>query len=334
MPESTFLPYEFARSALQICISSLTVDGVDHKLDGVIDVEHRVVNLSGIDEWNTSVLGVGVTDPSQQIENVVHEKESAENTVKMFAVMKDRRTRYRTGKPLMFSDTGNWEAQVEVHREQHDGKITLQALAVRSLDHEQATGKASFSSERIADSDIWTLYVAEKVPVPGSSIDNEWRDFAKDSNPELVRRGDNIWFLDLEIPDKPRLYLNEGVKGLRQALENIARKGRAASARETLTGSILQPVLCMLATSAINEAESENVDDLGEWQRKMLIAMAASADDATEEMTVEKWLRDWRNRRSEKALNDLQMAVQRHLSVNASTERLIKSFGGQNNEQD
>jgi hypothetical protein len=208
----------------------------------------------------------------------------------------------------------------------HEGKASIQIFAIRKRTVGGNSARACSEGERIADSAPWTVFLDDKPPVPGTSIDNEWRDFATDPNPELNRRQDSIWYLDLGVPTRPKLILNEGVPQLRKLLESEQKRGRLAYARDALVASILQPTLVVLAASVLSQAESDDLIDLNDWERGLLVAMAGQAGTGSEEITVERWLQSWRSLDSTKVLSELQMSVQRHLKVFASSERLVKSL--------
>src|SRR5690606_29463589 len=99
-----------------------------------------------------------------------------------------------------------------------------------------------------------------------------------------------IWFVDLSDQMAPRLYLNEGIPNLRQALETEKKRGRVAAVRDSLIHSIIQPVLKELSVFAVLKSPAASVDDLGEWQKKLLMTLASHHHEATPKIVVDRWL--------------------------------------------
>ena len=326
MPETVFLPYKHASQALEVSFEGICLDGEAVSVSDWVDSGHLSINLAISDSWEKAEFDIQVKDTNDQVSEALLPGESLDHDVSVVVATRNKMSRLRSGVSLLRQGDG-WAGTFELSRAEQFGVARLQVFAVRGRDGEgDPVGKAWRRGEQISDSESWSVYTDEKLQMPGGAIANEWRDFSADESPEELRnRKDCSWHLDLSDSSRPRLYLNEGIAGLRKLLESDASKGKTAYLRESLVGSILQPVLQSLAVNIIADGEYASFEEMDDWQQKFMLSMARQSGNASEEETLKNWLTDWSDT-SKAVLHDLQTAVQRYLSVAGGTKKLIRSF--------
>lgn len=329
MSESHFLPYRYANDSLEMTIHGVAVDGAQLDLDTYANHGSAHLNLAILEQpWNTVELDIGVADANNQMKSVVPDETNIAN-VDVWAVLRNKYTRLRKGLELIKGKDGVWRGKLGIKRTDVVRATDLVCYAVLSKDLVARPGFAFKKGNRIADSTEWKIYTDAVPTMPGGALNSEWRNFAKDENLELRVRHDCVWFLDLADPESPRLLLNESVPGLRGTLEVSQKTGKAARVRDSLVHSILQAVLLELAVYALTESRSsaESLEDLPDWQQKMLLVLARKNGSSTEQLKVEEWLSDWKNGESTAlVLRDLATCIQRHLNLVHSSEHLVKSL--------
>ncbi len=187
-------------------------------------------------------------------------------------------------------------------------------------------GFASEAHQRIADAPGWKIYTDTIPPMPGGALNSRWLVFEESTRPELAQRKDCVWYLDLSDAESPELLLNEGVPKLRQTLEVEGKTGKAARVRDTLIHSILQGVIGEMAVFVLASNAGTPLEEVPDWQRKLLVTLARLEPRATEEVVAESWLDNWAdNAQIGGVLNKVTAAVQRHLNLCHSSQYLADS---------
>lgn len=330
MSESLFFPYRFASNALELEVTGLGIDGDAVEVARHVSAEQRSVSLAGRrQEWRRLRLGIAVSDPNEQLANVLPPG-APSDAVGVWLVLRNRYTRLREGVELVPREDGRWTGELELGSGDLFRTTEMQCCAVVRADLAGApSGFAARRHERVAESPLWHVFTDTPPAMPGGALRNQWLDFATASSVELRNRADCVWFLDVSDAESPVLFLNEGVPDLRAALEVTQKTGRGARVRDALIHSILQGVLNQLAVFVLaSNRSADRLDELGDWQRKMLLTLARTGHDATEELAAEKWLGAWNQRNGAEphvVLQEVATAVQRHLSLRHSTEHLVRS---------
>lgn len=326
MPESVFMPYDFADSALEISVMSIELDGRCVDPRELADDRSRSVSFAGQTDWTTATIRLRITDPNEQLPNVLLEGELATDTVEILALAKSTEGRSRVAIPMHPTEPGAWAGELSIRRNQHRGSITLDAVAVRRRDGAPAERRAYRCAERLATSERWGLYLDDKPAMPGGAIDGEWKDFPTADLEELRSRTDCVWFLDLGDIERPKLYLNEAVAGLKQMLEVTQRTGRSARVRDAVAASIAQPVLLTLAITAVEESREIPFEELSGWKRRLLVSLAGQCDGRSEELQIEEWTEAWNAQNRTAVIRDLTTAIQRHIGSRPVAEQLIHAL--------
>ena len=329
MSESYFLPYKYAEDALEIYVDEMWVDGKAADPSKFVDIEHCSINLSGqTDGWNEIALSISVTDPNNQLSTVIPSGTGIDS-LGLWLVTRNKFTRMRNAVQLAKAEAG-WAGKLVLEYDDLFRFSDVVCYAVLAGEQAPAEGFASRRSERVAGSMQWKIYTDTMPPLPGGALNSEWQNFEEAENPELKKRADCVWYLDLSDFESPRLLLNECVPGLRSTLEVSKKRGKAASIRDALIHSIIQGVLNELAVFVIaKNCGVEQLEDLPDWQRKMLLMLARRENSSTERLIVENWLRIWKDKeQTEHVLLDIATSVQRHLNLFNSSKNLIKSVEG------
>ena len=325
MPDATFLPDKSAPDSLAIKIVAASIDEQSKDVGELVDQLAYQVQMSGLKDWVTTEIEIEVSDPNRELPSVLGHEENVNDTIDVFVTLKGGKGRTRSGLMLMPNGDGAWCGSVQIMHQDQLGSMELQAIAVRRTTGEPDVGLASWVGERVAWSKRWTVYIDDKPIMPGGAISGEWRDFGNDDSEDLRKRSDCAWHLNLSDPEKPKLYLNEGIDRLKQALEAPAVRGRPAAVRDVIAQSILQSALIALCIEAISGADEPKVEDLDGWRKSLLVAMGKLADNSqSPELVVESWLEAWQpDGRS--VIAGVTTAVQRHLEMPGTASRLVRA---------
>lgn len=329
MPDKEFFPYAFARDGLSLGVESFALDA-DDETDRV-DNSNRRISLVNLEAWRTATAKVRVEDPANSLAAVLLEGESASGATTVRVVWKCVGGRSR-GSRTLTADGSAWTGELGFDRADCRGAIEMVAIATRSTDAPASPGRASRANERIAESLPFMLIIDDHDALPGGSLANEWRDFAESGVDILVRKQDCIFHLDLANEDRPRLLLNEGVKGLRQAMEIVHNVGRGARVRNAILAGILQPVLVELAVAALEHGVAGEANAVDGWRKGVLMALAARMMSGSPDGIVSGWLDSWRDGGRAPVLGDLTTASQRHVGLERSAVYLIDQIGGGGDE--
>jgi hypothetical protein len=325
MPDATFLPYKTAPDSLAVNIVGVSIDGESRDIGEIVDHSAYQIQLSGVDNWVRTNLEIEVSDPNAELPPVLSHEESVDDAIDVYVTLKGGKGRARSGLKLTPSGKSAWSGNIQIVRDNELGSLDLEAVAVRRTRGEPEIGLASWVGERVAWSKRWMTYIDDKPLMPGGAISGEWRDFENDDSEELRQRSDCAWYLNLSDPDKPKLYLNEGIDRLKGALEAPAVRGRPAAVRDVIAQSILQSALIALCVEAISGADEPQVEDLDGWRKSLLVAMGKLADASqSPELVVEGWLEAWQQD-SKNVIAGITTAVQRHLEMPATATRLVRA---------
>jgi hypothetical protein len=328
MPDMVFLPYRFADEALEIHVLGLQVDGRSVEPDDHLERDAHQINLSGLEHWDEATFNVQVRDASRQIPTVLMDGEDPSVDARIYILLRNPKSRIRHAVTTVPSGDSAWEGSFCISRQDWIGSVSMEAMAVREHSREEKFGFATRAGERIAGSCKWSLYVDDRPILPGGAINGEWRDFSTDVNPELRARAECGWYLDLVDHERPTLYLNEGIKGLRKLLEVAASRGRSAYLRDVTSHTILAPLLVEMGMFAVTSLRGAGFEEIADWRRGLLLTLARFSDGKSEEAMIESWLAANDSDAARGVLCDLTTAVQLFLGTFATVAKLIQSLEG------
>jgi hypothetical protein len=226
-------------------VRSLAITGITLKVDGepvTCDVDpaarHIRPHLSEVAAWSVADLKAHVELDGD-----------LPNEHGVVAVLRCVRT--RTRQHVRFDRTDNtWSATMRIHREDVVGRCTIEVTAEGTVD--------GVSHRRLGQCEPWTIDLDPVVPAVTagrSPFDVRWVDFTDpaDGGPALLKSlKDQLFYVHAE-PDPPVLYLNDGVRNLKDLLNWDAARGWKRDLRDSIADDISAKTLLILAERAIGE---------------------------------------------------------------------------------
>jgi hypothetical protein len=266
MSVARFYPYNVGLERLQLGLKPLT-RGVAEREDGALEVseEHEdpvrilcdVHVPAGL--WNEVLAPEERHDPPTEIKLLCSSEQS-----------RVRKAYNLAGDGLVGT------AELEFRREQWRGKVELQAVVIRTR---RARGDVSdYAFERgalLASSQVKALYF-DYSEVPGDHLEVRWEKFS------VSGRGPKEHLFALEVSgERPVVYLNEDVQGLRNVLDSTGTRGAKARVRDAINFMIAHQVwtsLLGIAFAQLAEVYRSSPDDtpedllqeLVEWENRAL----------------------------------------------------------------
>jgi hypothetical protein len=325
MPDQFFMPHRFEPESLELEVQGITADGTELNPASYVNTAAGTLDLTGLEDWRECRIHVSARDTGGVVRDLIGCDEQVAGAVTLMLVLRGSSCRIRSSTALR-RDGDLWSGCFDLTRSGHHGSADVRAIAIRRSPRPPEGHLAFRKGEHLADSKTWRVYVDDRPAVPGGAIDNEWKKFGSDPSEHLNRIADCPWYLDLSNETKPRLIMNEDVEGLKRALSATQNTGRAARVRDALIHSVLQPVVTALVVHVL-EQRVEEMDDLHEWQRGVLLSVAGKAgDDCTADVSAERWLHQWRQGNTITVLPEIAVGVQRHLEVGRGAENLVRAL--------
>lgn len=325
MSNTIFLPYEFKEDSITLKAVGIEKDG--EQLDLATYSRGESLNLPSLRDWVEIKIHLQVCDLHEAVEGTLQEGETLSSNVDLQVLVHGQKGRSR-GSAKVIQDGAVGTCSILIRRADHIGTLKLQAFATRSQDGADGSVRASRKGERLASSPMLRVYLDDSAPMPGGSIDGEWHDFTEEKIPDLRKYKDCAWHLDLTDEERPKLYMNQAVPGLRNTLEASPKTGKIARVRNALLAAVLQPVLLAMAYEALASAgESKSIDDIDGWQKTLLLHLAGECEDGTREVVVERWLEGWPLGARSIVTRDLTASIQRHLGLGDAAKFLISEVG-------
>lgn len=326
MSKKLIFPYAYSDEALDIEFLDIWADEIRVCPSDVVDESQKSVNLTDCLKRASTItlrLRVRLNEPEESFYKEFAPFAESES-LSLVLILRNGFTRVR--KVFAARKEGDcWTAEIVALADDLWRVTELSAVFVLKDNLEELQGYACRKFERVASSGEWKLYTDTIPPMPGGALNGEWHNFAESQVRELRQHADCIWYVDLSNQAAPKLYLNEGCPNLRSILDSEQKRGRVAAVRDALIHSIVQPVIFELAVFALTNSKAETLEDLNEWQHKLLGTLASQMDEATSENVLRRWLEEWSKSQFSTVLRDLTTAVQRHVSLFRSSEALVKS---------
>lgn len=328
MPEKRFYPYSFENDALELLITEAAADPESISPMEYVDPDVHAMNLISAKGWSTIYLSCLVTDPNDRLHVLTDDGENIHDLVELYVICRSSSSRRRVAHQMKRAGEGKWEASFELERTEWADALSIEPIAVQAQAAENSSADVVHRrGTQIASGAPWAIYLDRKVVMPGGSIDGEWTSFREHPNPEVVKRADCGWYLDLQNMCAPRLLLNEDVQGFKSALSVTATHGRNAMIRNMVAQSFLQPVMLQLAFFSLDTLRETPLDEAEGWRKDLLIALARKAGHATSDVVVEMWLTAEGEEAMHRTRAEVATAAQRHLSTWTDVERAIRTIG-------
>jgi hypothetical protein len=284
----------------------------DHPLPyNMLSSTQRVVALHQVERenWRTAELSVEIRAPEHELGL------GPWRDIACVAVLSERRTNTRTVVPLRMQRPGEWQGEIQLHRDHHRGRAELTGQVISTVDG--VPGRVIGTVQ-----DRWTVDLQATAPARRDEIKARWLDFRDERNPQLHPFKNDPWTVEA-AGDEPVLYLNRGFDGLEPLLNGDRTSDRPA--REAVAAQVAVDVWMVLFNAAAYHAEAD--EDVPGWPggwreatlRRMLPAVfpERSPNDALVEVV--------NRRRSGDGGGDLQTRL---LNAAAKQARMPRYLGG------
>jgi hypothetical protein len=249
MPEQLFVSYRFARTALELELHDLYIDG--QRLERRIDSGKRNVALHGIEGWTEASVEIRASiEPDRLLELLPPGEHETPHCDALLVVRCDA-TRWRHSWRLNPAPGGcEWTGWLALPRGQVHGSATASVFLVRNSDRTNAAKHfAARRHLRLASSHEWRFVCDQGASASNEFIAVMWEDFA--SSPAPRRRLFVSSVYDLETSGEiPVLYLNSGLPGLQTLMSSSAPHGPVAAARDLVCDLVAQGTWLVLAAAA------------------------------------------------------------------------------------
>lgn len=187
------------------------------------------------------------------------------------------------------------------------------------MEEDAPRGYATSRHMRLASSPEWQVVFDVSPSLPGGYLDVRWENFAEcETYTKLRQNPDFVYYFDFES-SPPRLFLNEGVSGLREVLEHQGHRGPVAAIREVIFGFLAHIGWLSLATNALLSIPDEMEEPEEEWQQTVLESLRSSFEGQVHSLA--EAVRD--PAQAATLTEVLGLAVQRRESLRQATEKML-----------
>lgn len=264
-------PYPVLAGEVSMTVREVRLDDVAVPY-GMISEPDRMIALHLIDreDWNVVRLTLQVSVPRHELEK------GPWLSLAFLATASERRTNTHSAVKLMMGKPGEWTGQVELHRDDHFGRVQISGQLVATVDG--VPGRVIATVAR-----PWTVDLRARVATQRESVQTRWVDFADD--PQLSWCKSDPWAVTT-TDEAATLNLNSGFDGLRAVLESSKAADRPV--REALAAQIAVDMWTALFNEAAHHVDGHEWPEgwRGLVLRRMLpdIFPDHSPDDALREI--------------------------------------------------
>jgi len=265
-------PYPVLADEVTLTIREVRLDDVALPYTATVSEPDRRVALHLVDrtDWRAGRLALHVTAPRHELEAGPWYK------LAFVATVSERRTNVHTAVKLNMEQPGEWSGEVELHRDDHIGRVQVSGHLVATVD--DVPGRVIATVER-----PWTVDFQASAPTQRESVVTRWVNFADD--PQLSRYRDDPWAITT-TDEAAVLSLNSGYDGLRAVLESTKTADRPA--RDLLASQIAVTMWTALFNEAVRYVEGAEWPEgwRGSVLRRMMPELFPdrSPDDALREV--------------------------------------------------
>jgi hypothetical protein len=322
MSVARFYPYKVGLERLQLALEPLT-SGVVKRDDGSLEVFEEQEDLVRI--------RCDVHAPAGLWDEVLPPEERQNPPTDLKLVCRSEQSRVR-GAYNLAGDGLAGTAELEFRRGQWRGKVELQAVVIRT--RRASRDLPGYAFERgalLASSSIKALYI-DRPEVPGDHLEVRWEKFS------VTTRAPKEHLFALDVSgERPVIYLNEDVQGLRNVLDSTGTRGAKARVRDAINFMVAHQVWTSLLGIALahlaevyhgspdNEPEDQ-LQELAEWEKRVLRDwLPYLYSDQTEHEALESLVKDssgpegWRH-----LMCRVPQAIQDRLRTNRAFEGLLR----------
>ncbi|MFI7125719.1 hypothetical protein ACIBQ1_08495 [Nonomuraea sp. NPDC050153] len=293
------MPYPVLAGEVTMTVREVRLDDVALPY-GMISEPDRTVALHLLDreDWNLVRLRLQVSAPRHELDT------GPWFSLAFLVTASERRTNTHSAVKLMMGQPCEWAGEVELHRDDHFGRVQVSGQLVATVDDVPGRVIATVAQP-------WTVDLRARVATQRESIRTRWVDFAND--PQLTWCKTDPWAVTV-TDEAAMLNLNSGFDGLRAVLESP--KAAERPMREALAAQIAVDVWTVLFNEAAHHVDGHEWPE--GWRGLVLRRMLP---DLFPDHSLDDALREIVNR----GVGGIQTRV---LHAAAKQARMPRSLGG------
>ncbi|GII52666.1 hypothetical protein Pth03_10550 [Planotetraspora thailandica] len=293
------MPYPVLVGEVTMTVHEVRLDDVALPYGMISEPDHTVaLHLLDREDWNVVRLMLHVIAPRHELDT------GPWFSLAFLATASERRTNMHSAVKLMMRQPGEWTGEMELHRDDHFGRVQVSGQLVATVDDVPGRVIAAVGQP-------WTVDLQARGATQRESIQTRWVNFAQD--PELVWCKSDPWMVST-TDEAAVLNLNSGFDGLRAVLESP--KAAERPIREALAAQIAVDMWTALFNEAAHRVGSREWPE--GWRGLVLQRMLP---DLFPDHSLDDALREIVNR----GVGGIQTRV---LHAAAKQARMPRSLGG------
>ncbi|GAA1739273.1 hypothetical protein [Nonomuraea bangladeshensis] len=234
------MPYQVLAGEVSMTVREVRLDDVELPYSMISEPDRTVaLHLLGREDWNVVRLTLEANAPRHELDA------GPWLGLAFLATVSERRTNTHSAVKLMMGQPGEWTGEVELHREDHFGRIRIGGQLIATVDDVPARVIATIAQP-------WTVDLQGGVAARRESIQTRWVDFAND--PQLTWCKSDPWAVTT-TDETATLNLNSGFDGLRVVLESP--KAAERPMREALAAQIAVDMWTALFNEAAHHVDGD-----------------------------------------------------------------------------
>lgn len=260
---TTALPHAYQENGLDFTVTDCSLDD-----DRDVDIEHGIISLTTLTEWDTATVSGTIEVDSDVLEYVFPDDEQSSPPGTLFVAIRCQQTILRDREIVkeqpVTADTYPFE--ITLDRDLIRGGVKIQPYLVRADGRDNIEGRyASDAGARLASSDEWVLEIDES-DLPEGLMRPIVENFSEVNE---LPDSDHLHYLDMTEAERPTLYLNGDHSAIVNVMESRGTTGPDARMRDTiydLIESSVWPQLIIRTATDINDEGNTRYD----WQDDVL----------------------------------------------------------------
>ncbi|MEU7691419.1 hypothetical protein FLW53_16240 [Microbispora sp. SCL1-1] len=234
-------PYPVLAGELTMTVHEVRLDDVALPYDMISEQDHTVgLHRVNREDWSTLRLGIRVSAPRHELDA------GPWYSLAFFATASERRTNTHSAVKLMMGQPGEWTGELDLHRDDHFGRVQLSGHLVATVD--EVPGRVVATVAR-----PWIVDLQARPAAQKEAVQTRWVDFAED--PHLAWCKSDPWALTT-TDEVATLNLNSGFDGLRAILEST--KAAERPIREGLAAQIGTAMWTALFNEAAHQVDGRD----------------------------------------------------------------------------
>ncbi|MER5646030.1 hypothetical protein [Streptosporangium sp. NPDC002524] len=232
------MPYPVLAGEVTMTVREVRLDDVALSYGMISEPDCTVaLHLLDREDWHVVRLTLQVSAPRHELDS------GPWFSLAFLATASERRTNTHTAVKLMMGQPGEWIGDVELHRDDHFGRVQVSGQLVATVDGVPGRVIATVAQP-------WTVNLRDRVATQRESIQTRWINFADD--PQLTWCKSDPWTVTT-TDEAAMLNLNSGFDGLRAVLESP--KAAERPVREALAAQIAMDTWTALFNEAAHHVD-------------------------------------------------------------------------------